>query len=157
MQLFSGALLCLALTWPAAPLIAQTTPPSKSQSSAASVTTTTESRVNQYFTDLTQRLRDVYFAPSDARAIALLSTGTTEFGARKKALLTEIARANASERKALTQQLRNSAWQKEIEAIQNSTAATKLAEHSARNPTLQMALQRFTDAQITDLTILPAD
>ncbi|WP_345071328.1 hypothetical protein [Hymenobacter fastidiosus] len=77
----------------AAPLAAQTKPTAPGTSAAAPrIDLSREARESQYFADLSQRLREVYRAPGDGRAIALLSHAITEFQARRKGLLAEAAR-----------------------------------------------------------------
>ncbi|GAB2960256.1 hypothetical protein GCM10027048_29850 [Hymenobacter coalescens] len=136
-----------------APLTAQTRP-----AASAAVATTAEARVGQYYADLNQRLRDIYFAPSDGRAITLLSTATEEFEARRRALRQELAQLRPTlppaRWQALTAGHPSPEWTNEQQVILNSPAAAKLAERCRRDPALETALQRFTAARLEQL--LPA-
>ncbi|OON68991.1 hypothetical protein [Hymenobacter sp. CRA2] len=120
---------------------------------------TVEARVQQYYADLTQRLRAIYEAPGDGRAISLLSTATEEFGARRKALRLELAHLQptlpAAERQALLKRLQQGPWRQEQQAILQTPAAAKIPDRTVRNPALETALQRFNDARLAEL--LPAD
>ncbi|GAA3954649.1 hypothetical protein [Hymenobacter algoricola] len=119
-----------------------------------------EGRVNQYFTDLNQRLREVYRAPSDGRAIALLSSTITEFTARKKSLLPEAGQLykslSAADRQKARTRLQTSAWTTDLQAILASSAATQMTGRRQRNPALEYAFRRFDEAQLTSLAALKA-
>ncbi|MCC3159114.1 hypothetical protein LJ737_17870 [Hymenobacter sp. 15J16-1T3B] len=146
--------LGLLLTPSAAPLPAQTpaTTPAAASSAAGRAF---EAHLAQYYADLNQRLRDIYFAPSDGRAITLLSTATEEFGARRRGLRQELQQLRTTlkpaERQALTARLQRPDWTQPQQAVLNSPAAAKLTERIRRNPALETAFQRFTDAQLAVL------
>jgi hypothetical protein len=149
--LFAAALL---LT-PAATLHAQTKP-----APSARINSSVEGRIGQYFTDLNQRLREVYRAPSDGRAISLLSTLITEFTARKKGLLPEAERyyhgLSAADKQQARTRLQTAAWVTDLQAILTSSNATKMADRRQKNPALEYAFRRFDQAQLTSLDALRA-
>ncbi|WP_400193706.1 hypothetical protein [Hymenobacter sp. B81] len=102
-----------------------------------------EARVQQYYADLARRLREAYFASSDGRAIALLSTAVDEFGARRRALRQELGQLRPPLATAP-----DADWTREQQAVLSSPAAVKMAERAARNPALETALNRFNAAQL---------
>ena len=127
-----------------APAQAQTRPATPAQP------TSLDSRVHQYFTDLAQRLREVYRAPSDGRAIALLSSTITEFTARRKGLLPEVAQQG----RTLSPAARAAAAARRQQARQElpaSPAAAKMSARRQRNPALDYAFRHFDEAQLTTL------
>ncbi|GAA4375963.1 hypothetical protein GCM10023186_09320 [Hymenobacter koreensis] len=107
--------------------------------------------MNQYYTDLTQRLREIYFAPSDGRAIALLSTTLQEMSARRKGLQTEMQQFSQN----ATAAGKLAAWQKEVQAVHGSTSAAKFPERFVRNPALESAYTRFMAARLEELNPKP--
>ncbi|UOQ53003.1 hypothetical protein [Hymenobacter cellulosivorans] len=113
--------------------------------SAGMAATSLESRISQYYADLQQRLREVYFAPSDGRAISLLSNLMTEFTARRKALIAEAQPAGRSGLKP------TAAWMQEQQALLSSSNATKMAARRQQNLALDQAFKRFEAAQLPNL------
>ncbi|MCB2378044.1 hypothetical protein LGH70_10655 [Hymenobacter sp. BT635] len=132
----------------ASPLAAQRKPAAM-PTAAEQAATALSAHVQQYYTDLAQRLREVYFAPSDGRAIALLSTTITEFTARKKALLAEAAAVAKPPVASPT-------WAQHQQALLSSTAAAKMPARRQRNPALDNAFKRFNAAQLSSLEAAPA-
>ncbi|TGE19354.1 hypothetical protein [Hymenobacter elongatus] len=142
--LFAASVFCAA-----APLAAQTQTASPGKLVAAPrIDSSLEARENQYFADLSQRLREVYQASGDGRAIALLSHTITEFRARKKGLLAEAALLGPI-RSAPRQP--PAIWVQTREALLASPAAAKMPARRQRNPALEYAFRRFDEAQLTTL------
>lgn len=158
MKHLSCLLALLLLT--ARPLPAQTRPAAPRPVPAANpALASCLARLDQYFADYQQRLSAAYFAPSDARATALLSTATEELAARRKGLRQELTqlrpRLNAAERQQLLAHLRDTTGQAARQRLLSSPAAAKLADRMRRNPALETAFQRFTDARL-DVVEAPA-
>jgi hypothetical protein len=117
--------------------------------------TSQEAHARQYFADLSQRQREIYFAPSDGRAIALISTTITEFTARKKGLLAEAAPLQDKPAAQYTGKLprQSPTWPQEQQALLTSAAGAKMAARRQRNPALEAAFRRFEAAQLTSLSV----
>ncbi|KAA9338408.1 hypothetical protein F0P96_06115 [Hymenobacter busanensis] len=125
---------------------------------AAASPTSLEARVGQYYTDLTQRLREIYYAPSDGRAIAFISSTTQEMGARRKALRAELAQrpASAKATNPAASPLASVATQRQaIEELNSSPAAAKFTERFGRNPALELAYKRLIEANLAELNPAP--
>ena len=138
MRTFLLLLLPALLLGFAHPAPAQTHP-------AAPAATSPEARQARYLLDLTQQLREVYQAPSDGRAISLLSNIITEFTARKKALLAE-AQAVRPPRPLATGRVEPP-----------TDGAAKMAARRRRNPALEYTFRRFDQAQLTTLAAFSAE
>ncbi|RAK67046.1 hypothetical protein [Hymenobacter edaphi] len=145
----------LSLLLAAAPLGAQTPAPVARQLPLSPALRPFDAHLTQYYADFNQRLRDIYFAPSDARAITLLSTATEEFGARRRGLRQQLQQLRATlgpaERQALAARLQSPDWTRPQQTILSSPAAAKLADRLRRNPALETAFQRFTAARLAEL------
>lgn len=148
MPVLKPLLLATALLGATLPLAAQTRPALRA---AQQVDTSLDARLSQYGLDLTQRLRAVYFAPGDGRAVALLSDIITEFTARKKSLLPELERLSPAARQQALAQLPHSAAAQDRETLLASPAAAKMAARRQRNPALEYAFRHFDEAQLTTL------
>lgn len=116
--------------------------------------TSLQAHANQYFTDLTQRQREIYFAPSDGRAIALLSNTITEFTARKKGLVAEaeeLKKLPVTLKQPKKLNLQSPTWAKDQQALLTSSAAAKMKTRRQKNPALDAAFRRFEAAQLPNL------
>ncbi|PJJ54989.1 hypothetical protein [Hymenobacter chitinivorans] len=152
---------CLAWTT-AATLLAQTKPAAGSQPTPPAVVTSLKAHAAQYFADLNQRQREIYFAPSDGRAIALLSTAITEFGARKKGLVAEaeeLKKLPVNMKMPVRLNLQSPTWAKDQQALLTSASAAKMKTRRQQNPALEAAFRRFDAAQLATLPapLIPAD
>ena|GEM_PF-6302151 len=148
MAILKPLLLAAALLSTTLPVAAQTRPVARAGQQSA---TSLDARLSQYGLDLTQRLREVYFAPGDGRAVALLSDAITEFTARKKGLLPELARLSPAARQQALAQLQHSAATQDRQTLLTSPAAAKMAARRQRNPALDYAFRHFDEAQLTTL------
>lgn len=146
-------LLTACLIWAStATLLAQTT--SGSVPAQPVEITSLQAHAAQYFTDLTQRQREIYFAPSDGRAIALLSNTITEFVARKKGLVAEaeeLKKLPVTKKQPARLTLQSPSWAQDQQALLSSSAATKMKTRRQQNPALDAAFRRFDAAQLTNL------
>ncbi|TGE22159.1 hypothetical protein E5K00_18090 [Hymenobacter aquaticus] len=147
------------LAWAAATVLPAQT---KTTPAPPAAVTSLQAHAAQYFADLSQRYREIYFAPSDGRAIALLSTAITEFGARRKGLAAEaeeLKKLPVNKQQPIRLSLQSPTWAKDQQALQASTAAAKMQARRQRNSALEAAFRRFEAAQLAVLPapLVPAD
>ncbi|UOQ72214.1 hypothetical protein [Hymenobacter cellulosilyticus] len=90
-----------------------------------------------------RQLREIYFEPSDTRAVTLIETALQEIPALNQRLSHYTASLPREQQQVLAQRLRQQPWQIELQTLMRSPQFRNFDARAAKNPDLKAATERL--------------
>jgi hypothetical protein len=90
-----------------------------------------------------RQLREIYFEPSDTRAVELIETALQDIPALNQRLSHYTASLAREQQQVLAQRLRQQPWQIELQTLMRSPQFKNFDARAAKNPDLKAATERL--------------